>query len=991
MKPDEHLLWRLIRPVALCLLLCTAGSLRAQDNELDAYRQAAGKYTYWLAGAVSDYVTRQPLLGVRTEILRPDSTLIYGFSTRKGFGTSRINPAWMVPVPEPGRYILRFAKEGYETVCVDYEVTRFRKRETTMTHAPILMRRPAREQVLNEAVVKATRVKFYAKGDTLVFNADAFRLSEGSMLDALIRQLPGVELKDDGRILVNGRYVENLLLNGEDFFGKDRTIMLDNLPTYMVKTVEVYEKEGKLSEMLGRNMNDESLVMDVKLKKQYAIGWTGNAEVAGGTADRYLARLFGLRFSDHSRLSVFGALDNVNDYTKPGAGREWTPQVGAGTATSRRAGVDYLVDDRRKRFKLRGNAELKHSDALNEESAASVSFVTGGDTYGRSRYANRSHYVALNSDHTFDFNFERAKVQLKPSVAYSRQRQHTAEVSATFGADPETYVTTDVLDSLFAPGFDGRLAALTLNRYRNDMRQNGHSLTTALYTTTTLNMLHSNDRLVIEANGNFADAAYRSFAQKLYDYPANAATTAADFRNEYTDSPSRSYFYTAKLTYFCFLQKPWTIMPSYQYWHDYARKDNALYRLDELPEFGQGTTHEPGVLPSVTGWEQQTLDGRNSLFTRETNDYHVIDLKIYRQYVEPTCWNAMFKLPLSIDRNSLDYSRPAVTDTVMTRHKVYFRPGFSSLKTWNVRNAEGKLVASHDLEVTYDFATLAQPLSYFVNMRDDRNPLAVTLGNPDLKNYKTHKVGLTYDWNRPGKQRMVGVTAHYNLTQDALVMGYVYDRSTGVRTYTPDNVNGNWSADARVNFTTPVDRRRRLTLNVNSSATYNNSVDLTGIEGESAAVRSSVRNLYVTQGLKLDWGIDGLKLGLKGNGTWTHAESRRADFTTVNAVDFSYGMTALATLPAGFELATDLTVYSRRGYEAAEMNTDDVVWNARLSRRFFKNRLSVVVDGFDILGQLSNVRRTLNAQGRVETWYNTVPRYAMLRLIYRLNVQPKRR
>lgn len=175
------------------------------------------------------------------------------------------------------------------------------------------MQRLPREVKLGEVAVKATKVKFYMNGDTLVYNADAFQLEEGSMLDALIRQLPGAELKDDGRILVNGKQVESLLLNGEDFFKKDRTIMLENLPTYMVKNVKVYEKDGKTSQLLGKSIGDQQLVMDVRLKKQYEIGWMGNVEAAGGTHDRYLAKLFALRFTAHSRISAFANVNNLND------------------------------------------------------------------------------------------------------------------------------------------------------------------------------------------------------------------------------------------------------------------------------------------------------------------------------------------------------------------------------------------------------------------------------------------------------------------------------------------------------------------------------------------------------------------------------------------------------------------------------------------------------------------------------------------------------
>ncbi len=134
-----------------------------------------------------------------------------------------------------------------------------------MRHDTVLLRRRPKETVLDEATVKATKVKFYVRGDTLVYNADAGRLEEGSVLDALIRQVPGAKLKDDGRIMVNGRLVESLRLNGEEFFRKDRGIILDNLPTYMVHKVQVYEKAGQTSELLGG---------DVRLKKQYNIGWT---------------------------------------------------------------------------------------------------------------------------------------------------------------------------------------------------------------------------------------------------------------------------------------------------------------------------------------------------------------------------------------------------------------------------------------------------------------------------------------------------------------------------------------------------------------------------------------------------------------------------------------------------------------------------------------------------------------------------------------------
>ena len=113
--------------------------------------------------------------------------------------------------------LLKAELEGYETTYVLLPAKNTKARgDESMRFAPdLLMKRAPKTVSLGEVQVKATKIKFYNKGDTLVFNADAFQLSEGSMLDGLIRQLPGVELKDDGRIYVNGKYVESLLLNGE--------------------------------------------------------------------------------------------------------------------------------------------------------------------------------------------------------------------------------------------------------------------------------------------------------------------------------------------------------------------------------------------------------------------------------------------------------------------------------------------------------------------------------------------------------------------------------------------------------------------------------------------------------------------------------------------------------------------------------------------------------------------------------------------------------
>ena len=201
-----------------------------------------------------------------------------------GFAQSIDPPMFGVSVTKLGKYVICFKFKGYE-FCYD-TVTVGKSYKAKIEIPDVMLVHKQRVRTLAEVKVRASHIKFYHKGDTLVYNADAFNVADGSMLDALIKQLPGVELKQDGQIFVNGKRVESLLMNGEYFFRGKNQLMLENLPAYTVKDVKVYEWAGELTRMSGREHGDLEYVMDVRLKKEYAVGWIANAEAGSGTKDR---------------------------------------------------------------------------------------------------------------------------------------------------------------------------------------------------------------------------------------------------------------------------------------------------------------------------------------------------------------------------------------------------------------------------------------------------------------------------------------------------------------------------------------------------------------------------------------------------------------------------------------------------------------------------------------------------------------------------------
>lgn len=954
----------------------------AQDKPLLSFSK--DKPNYVVYGQVQDIVTHAPLEGVKAQILTTDSTLLFEHVTNWQSSISDTNLPFILLVPKAGDYVLRFSKDGYESKTVDYHVAKLRKSEPTMFHKPVLLKRKPREVALGAVKVKATKVKFYVRGDTLVYNADAFQLEEGSMLDALIRQLPGAELKDDGRILVNGRQVESLLLNGEDFFKKDRTIMLENLPTYMVKNVQVYDKQGRTSQLLGKSIGDEQLVMDVRLKKQYEIGWLGNAEAGGGTRDRYLARLFALRYTAHSRLSAFVGANNLNDRQRPGVSSEWMPSVSDGLNTIRNGGIDYLVNDRRKRFKLEGDATISHSDTRGEQRISSEANLLQGDTYGRSRLTSHDHDLSVSSRHDLTFNHEWVNILLQPSFSYNKTRGKKTSRAATADGRP---FTRQFLDSLFlSPSASSTQMAHLTNRTSLDDKNDGHNMSAALAMQASVKLPHTIDKLLVEARGDYGNNRRHDYAHKLYGYP-NEGTD--DLRNEYGKNSLKNHSLSAKLTYVWWgLGHNWSVMPSYEYASDRATQDNRLYRLDHLLE-DESAWPALGSLPPEDGWMPQAFDPRHSVWARQTDNRHVVAVKIHKDEFKNNCWLFNFNFPLSINRRHLDYNRPALVDTGITKHYFFFRPQVAANRRWFSQAGDGSTRQSHDMNIGYEMGMEPPRMGYFVNVRSDNNPLQVYTGNGSLRPTRRHKWQAGYKWAFPSKQRTFSASMECQFMRNALAMAYTYNRQTGAYTYRPENVNGNYTLSGQVDYSTPLDKARHLTVDLNTNVSHLRNADLMR---ESAAARfqkSKVGTTYLTQGLRLNYSIGHVRLGGKATVAYTHQSSSRAGFQTTDAADIGYGLTFVADMPLGFQMSTDATMYSRRGYSDHTMNDDNFVWNMRLSKRLLKGRLVVMADGFDILGNISNVRRTINAQGHQETWYLSIPRYAMLHVAYRFSRSPK--
>ena len=949
-------------------------------------------------GTIVDAFTRQAINGeVQCSLLRLDSTVMM---TTKSYehtdqGNGVIRTCFDFEVPEQtgtGHFLVKLEAKGYETVYKAAKLV-WKSKPIEIYLWDIPMRRSSQkmfDKQLNEVVVTATKVKFYTKGDTLVYNADAFQLQEGSMLDALVAQLPGAELKPDGRIMVNGKFVESLLLNGRDFFKGDNTVLLDNLPAYMVHQVKVYTEESETSKLLGRKVDDGRFVMDVKLKRQYAIGWLVNAEAGYGTENRYLGRFFAMRYTPQSRLSLFGNLNNVNDRRKPDGNGGWGDfDVSGGLTSTKRGGLDYSVFDKRDRFQLSGNADVTYTDNENAWGGSSTNFIPGGDVYNVTSSCTNSSNLSISTQHDLKFNFlqKHHAFSLSPSFNYQKSDYNYNFLNGTFGINPVGDYAA-VLDSLFSPDWTTTIRHLIR---RNGEQAVGNSRTTNgnMSFWSFFKIPYSQDGISVDGSLSCNDKRQDGFNHFLYNHYENG-NLQTDWRNRYNKSPQRNFGAQVRTKYFWHWNQEIMLNPSYTFNYKYESGDRMHYRLDVLDESADMPL---GWLPSEAATLLQALDSDNSYEGLLHRYRYDLTLDWQWQHYSKTPqgrrtagWNVQIRPSVVLEDNRFRFTDFVGQKNEQQIHKTYVLPQARLSLKRNTREFR------HELNFAATLNSSSPSMTNLVNKTFAADPLNVTLGNPDLKQRTDIDLSFNYKsdhWLRHKEQQLYG-NAGWHCATNAISVSYIYDTQTGVTTSRPVNVDGNWNAWLNVGYVTPLDKPHRLTLTTNTAVNYYHLVDFSGSNPTATPLRNTTQTAVLSEELRLNYRYRKVNVGVKGNAAWNHANANRNDFVNANTWNIHYGANAVVDLPWAFQLSTELTMFTRRGYESSTMNRDDLVWNARLSKSFLKNRLNLMLDAWDILGNLSNVNAGIDSRSRWEYYTNVIPRYVMLRLVYRFDKQPKK-
>ena len=181
-------------------------------------------------------------------------------------------------------------------------------------------------------------------------------------------------------------------------------------------------------------------------------------------------------------------------------------------------------------------------------------------------------------------------------------------------------------------------------------------------------------------------------------------------------------------------------------------------------------------------------------------------------------------------------------------------------------------------------------------------------------------------------------------------------------------MNGNWDMKGEANYSISFGKEQCFKFENKASASFLHSVDIASVDGSTEAMRSKVNTTIVDDRGSFAYSKKELRVEAFGGLTLRHTSSALDMFETINAYDFNYGVNARYTVPVlKLTAETNLTMYSRRGYGSSEFNTNDLNWNATLSRPLLKDKLVVAADATDILHNRRSTQYAVNAQGRIIT------------------------
>ncbi len=916
-----------------------------------------------VSGAIIDRDTKDPVEQVTVQLLKTDSTYVTGaISNEKGL--------FHLNAPENGKYLLKITSVGYKPTVKRVVI----EQDKNLALGNVVVGADA--IMLKGAVVTAMAQKVTLKEDTFVYNSAAYRTPEGSVVEELVKRLPGAEVSDDGTIKINGKEVKKILVDGKEFMTGDTKTALKNLPTSIIDKIKAYDEKSDLSKVTGIDDGEEQTVLDFNVKKGMNKGLMSNIDLGIGNKDRYSARGMGGYFNSNNHFMLFGNANNTSDRGFGGGGPRRGFGGGNGLNASKMLAANYNYEEKNK-FKFNTSLRWNHSDGDVWSRRSSENFMGSSSSFSNSLNQNFSRSDSWNGNIRLEWMPDTmTNILFRPSISWTTNDSRSMGLSASFNQDPYQY-TEDPLSDEGIEKMDEVDAVINRQKSVSLSYSKNNNIRGMLQLNRKLNNKGRNVTLRMDAKYTDKDSKSISLQNAhLYLVQNEAGLDSTYQTNRYNLTPSKDYSYSAQATYSEPLWKATFLQFSYKFTYSYSKSDRSTYDFSKYsfdgisPEYGAWGNYL-GRLDGELGDYRDDKLSRYSEYRNYTHDIQVMMRFIRQKY------NLNFGVMIQPQRSKFiqDYQGKYV-DTVRTVTNVSptldFRYRFSKMS---------------NLRVNYRGTTAQPSISQLLDITDNSDPLNVSMGNPGLKPSFTQNFRLFYNNFVQNHNKGVMTYINFSTTSNSISTKVTYDETTGGRITRPENINGNWNVMGAFMFNCSIDSAGVWNINTDTNLGYNHYVSYLSLDKSQDSQKNTTQNTTWNERLSLSYRNDWLELSLDGTLAYNHAKNKLQPNSNLDTWQFSYGPSMTLTAPWGTSLNTSLSCSSRRGYSDASMNSDEFVWNAQLSQGFLKGKpLTVMLQFYDLLHQQSTFSRAISSVSRTDTEYNAINSYAMLHVVYRMNL-----
>jgi hypothetical protein len=808
--------------------------------------------------------------------------------------------------------------------------------------------------VLGEVQVKSEAPPIRIKNDTLEFNAASFKLRPDANVESLLKQLPGVEIDSDGKITVNGKEVNQILVNGKPFFDKDGKVALQNLPSDIINKVQITDTKTKKEELSGEKASSNTASINLTIDEDKNKGFFGKVIGGYGSDQRYESSLMMNYFKNKRKISILGSLNNINStgfsmneiFDSMGGGRNysiWTNDdgsfginnmsfggSGSGITKSDLLGINY-GDEPFKDFTTNGSYFYTGAKTENTNRTRLVTLLPDGDFTTESQAKTVDDKYAHNINTEFEYKIDSlTTISVAPKFSHGNSKYSSISSSKTINED-------------------GQLAKDSSTDTHNESDNDNFSTFTYL-------------NRAFKKKGRFL-----SVWAQTENNTEKAANRNISSNNFYLDNDNDGI--------------PDQVKEDNR---NQVEKDrNISDRFNGGIEYSEPLKDSISIKVGVNFEHTQNISDRNTKDFDVASQTYSLANDSLTNYLRSGKRTMTPKVGLSLQKSKFNFSLDLGTSVTLFEANSFYlgqKTALSKEYIYPAVNAWGsfRISKSKSFWMNYnynvDFASAAQVLP----VEDVSNPQNTFIGNPDLSPNKAHYLYLSYrDYDFSSKSGF-SIYGGGNVFESQIIASTVYDQSRkAYTTYT--NVSGNVSGWFGGNWNKTIKREAnsyRFGFGLNGN--YSRQ------QGFTDAQLYDSKSWRFTP--KVNFNYDyGELLSIAPKYEFTYNDTQYSNFNINKSTSVTHRFTLQTTnyWPKHFIFGNDFS-YTYNSNIADGFKKDFYLWNVSLGYNFLGDKLLAKVIVYDMLNQNQNTTRTISSTFIMDQQNVVLKRYAMFSLTYKL-------